>query len=263
MRQGLTAEREAQAAKKTKDINGALYFACTFRERLAFLPREQFGQFRLSRFKNLGGFVQYSAPRDRRCFAPTGIRVHGCGDRLLCFFRPAQRIFRYFYARVRRINILYRLPPCAPTHSPPMKFSYFRIYSFRLKAGGRWRNRWNGTKLARRRIRQLAHPWNCCSEVCPSVACCNFTVNGMLSSCRAFNAISIVLARVIKLQLLNVDDEISHQEIGIAWNNDIDRHIDARHDKTSLFSSTKLTFTLCWPSSIRPKDIRRTIEHCG
>lgn len=43
-----------------------------------------------------------------------------------------------------------------------------------------------------------------------------------------------VLAGLIKLQLLNIDDEIAQQEIRIGWHRHIDRHFDAWHHQPSI-----------------------------
>jgi hypothetical protein len=42
VREGLAADGITEPAKKTEDINGALDFACAFREGLAFLASQEF-----------------------------------------------------------------------------------------------------------------------------------------------------------------------------------------------------------------------------
>ena len=44
-----------------------------------------------------------------------------------------------------------------------------------------------------------------------------------------------VLSRLIELQLLDIDDKVPHEKIGIAWNQHIDWHVDAGHDELSVF----------------------------
>lgn len=44
-----------------------------------------------------------------------------------------------------------------------------------------------------------------------------------------------VLARLVEFELLDVDDEITDEEIGVRRNHHIDRHIDARHDQFAVF----------------------------
>lgn len=43
-----------------------------------------------------------------------------------------------------------------------------------------------------------------------------------------------ILTWLVEFQLLDVDDEISDEEIRIGRNDNIDRHVDAGHDKTAI-----------------------------
>src|SRR5205807_5294044 len=43
-----------------------------------------------------------------------------------------------------------------------------------------------------------------------------------------------VLARLFELQLLNVDDEIARHEVDVGRQDDLHRHVDARHHETAI-----------------------------
>ncbi len=104
VRNGLSAQRVAQATVKAEDVHRALHFAQALGERFAFFTCQQIRKLGLAQFENLRGLAQDASTRHGRHGAPGGERPGSGLNRSAGFGLTAGRILRNGFAGVRWIQ---------------------------------------------------------------------------------------------------------------------------------------------------------------